>query len=111
MAYSTHHTRTPQRQLPLFKSVGAIFGMSKADRFTSALEIAQSARKGLLTTYAAHCAGLGRANTLPAEYRQAAKRDAFLRINLCRKALRENAYKIAAMQVELLALAAAPEVA
>ena len=74
------------------------------------LETAQAARKGLFNTYAAHCAGLGRANTLSLQYRQAAKRDAFLRINLCRKALRANAAKIAALQAELVALGAAAEV-
>lgn len=111
MAYSTHHTRTPQRQLPLFQPAAVIFGMSPADRLANALKVAQDARKGLFDAYAVHCAGLGRANTLPAQYRQAAKRDAFIRINLWRKALRENARKISDMQAKLVALAAMPEVA
>lgn len=111
MLYTVHHSRSPQRQLPLFQAPGRIFGPSKADHLASAIKIAQDARTGMLDTYAAHCAGLGRANTLPAQYRQAAKRDAFLRINLWRKALRENARKIADMQAELVALAAAPGVA
>lgn len=111
MTLQIRSSSSPQRQLPLFQSPGRIFGMSKADRLSNALDVAQDARKGMLSTYAAHCAGLGRANTLSAEYRQAAKRDAFIRINLLRKALRENARKIADMQAELLAPAATFEVA
>ena len=102
---------SPQRQLPLFRSAAAVFGMSQADRLANALKIAQDARKGLFNAYAVHCAGLGRANTLPAQYRRAAKRDAFIRINLWRKALRENARKIAGMQAKLVTLATTPEVA
>ena len=111
MAYSTHHTRSPQRQLALFQAPACIFGMSQADRLANTLKVTQDARKRLFTTYAAHCASLGRANALPAQYRLAAKRDAFAYINLCRKALRENARQIAAMQAELLALTVAPGVA
>ena len=111
MATHQTHSRTPQRQLPLFQTPGRIFGMSKADRLSCAPDVARDARKGLFNAYAAHRAALGRANTLPAQYRQAAKRDAFARINLCRKALRANAKAIADMQAEVLVLAAAPGVA
>ena len=102
-AYQTFSSSS-QRQLPLFQSPGRIFGLSAADRLANALQIAQDARNAMLDAYAVHCARLGRANGLPLQYRQAAKRDAFIRINLWRKALRENARKVAAMQAELVAL-------
>lgn len=111
MSYNTHHSRSPQRQLPLFKAAAYVFGPSKADRLASAIKIAQDARKGMFNAYAVHCAALGRANGLPLQYRQEAKRDAFLRINMWRKALRENARKVADMQAELVALMTAPGVA
>ncbi len=112
MAYQHNvSSRTPQRQLPLFKSVHAVFGMSVADRLANAIKVAQDARKGMLDACAAQCAALGRANGLALHYRKAAQRDAFIRINLWRKALRENARKVADMQAELIALTAASEVA
>lgn len=96
--------RSPQRQLPLFKDAGAVFGMSKADRLAQTLEIARQDRQRILSMYEAAKATLGRANATVATYRAADKATAFRRINLLRASLRANARAIDAAKAALLAL-------
>ena len=104
MAYSTHHTRSPQRQLPLFKAVAYVFGPSKTDHLIGDYRHARNDVSGWKQQHAAACAKLAIANTHDPKWRRLSQRDAFRTINAIRAKMRANYRALEAATAALLAL-------
>ena len=109
MAYSTHHTRSPQRQLPLLKAAAHVFGPSQTDRQIGDYRHARNAVQGWKASYAAACAKLALANTHDPKWRRLSQRDAFRAINAVAKAMRANYRALDAASAALLALGVSVE--
>lgn len=101
--------RTPQRQLPLFRSGAAIFGPSKTDHLIGDYRHARNAVQGWKDMHAAACAKLALANTHDSKWRRLSQRDAFRAINAIRTRMRANYRALDAATAALLALGVALE--
>ena len=105
MSYSIYQPRrSPQRQLPLFKAAGYVFGPSPTDHLIGDYRHARNAVQGWKDMHTAACAKLAIANTHDPKWRRLSQRDAFRTINAIRAKMRANYRALEAATAGLLAL-------
>ncbi len=103
-------SRNPQRQLPLFRAAGLVFGSSPIDHLIGEFRQARNAVQGWHDMDAAARAKLGQVNRHNAKWRRKSQSEAFQALNRVRAGMRANYRALEALKAALLALGVSPEV-
>ena len=104
LAHISRTSRTPQRQIPLFRPMASVFGPSATDCLIGDYRRARDAVEGFKMLDAEARANLGRANSHNPKWRRKSQADAMSALNRLRAGMRANYRALAVAASALLAL-------